>query len=391
MPNNSIVMCEPYCWGFEHSSFNAALLRSLQLAYPSSLIYFLGEKTHLENVKSVLETHGVDTSAITWHELKLYRRNAVKWKRIVNDIRWVNTVLRLSTRLNTRLLCICSINNIGILTLKLMMHAWQTKGPAIAIPHSCLASIPLSGERFPWSIKKAIALCPPENLKLIALGESIYHEVINLVPRRKSQWEILDHPYLWPSIGNDLKPDEGGIRFGFFGAANAGKGFDSFCTLADHIAAEYSQTEFLLVGFYWGFDSNSIHSPHVKGISSTPLTPDEFQERAREITYSIWLADPDHYRLTASATFLDALAYAKPGIYLRNPFVEHYFNIMGDIGYLCDSYDEIVRTVKQVINNFPHQRYEQQVKNILNGREIFSPEILAKKIRVIGEDKRERH
>ena len=57
-------------------------------------------------------------------------------------------------------------------------------------------------------------------------------------------------------------------------------------------------------------------------------------------------------RLVASATFLDALSYVKPGIYLRNPYVEYYFEQMGDIGYLCDSYEEM-REVVLAILSFP--------------------------------------
>jgi hypothetical protein len=85
----------------------------------------------------------------------------------------------------------------------------------------------------------------------------------------------------------------------------------------------------------------------------------------------------------ASASFLDALCYVKPGIYLRNPFIEHYFDQMGDIGYLCRSYGEIRDTLRSIVGRFPEERYQQQCQNILRGRRLFQPEMLAPRLRAI--------
>lgn len=102
-----------------------------------------------------------------------------------------------------------------------------------------------------------------------------------------------------------------------------------------------------------------------------------------ELTYVVWTKDPQHYRLTSSGTFVDAMAYLKPGIYLRNDFVEHYFDRMGDIGYLCDTYEDMLATIREIVADFPKERYEQQVENIRKGRVILEPETIAPRVRQI--------
>lgn len=227
-------------------------------------------------------------------------------------------------------------------------------------------------------------------IKFIALSESIYDNIMRILPVQESRWVVLDLPYLFDvAKGNKSttiidKPDK--IGFGFFGAANSGKGFDLFCHLADRFAPAHPVCEFTLIGFHYGWNPTMDGSrQYVKGISGTPLPPEEFQKRASSVTYSVWLANPEHYRLTASATFLDSLAYLKPGIYLRNAYVEQYFDHMGDIGYLCDTYEDLVETVNSILCDFPKDRYSQQIENILRGRYIFSPEFLAPKFRQICE------
>jgi hypothetical protein len=101
------------------------------------------------------------------------------------------------------------------------------------------------------------------------------------------------------------------------------------------------------------------------------------------ITYAVGTANPDDYRLAASASFLDALSYGIPGLYLRNRYIEHYFDRMGDIGYLCSTAAEIEETALSLAADFPVSRYVQQRQNILLGRQVFDPKTIATQLRAI--------
>ena len=50
----AIILCEPQCLGFEHASFNAALLQTVLAAFPAAKVVFMAEKAHLACVREKL-------------------------------------------------------------------------------------------------------------------------------------------------------------------------------------------------------------------------------------------------------------------------------------------------------------------------------------------------
>jgi hypothetical protein len=288
--------------------------------------------------------------------------------------------------LRARLVLLASVNATALIAVKAVMPLCG-RTPVLAIPHGCLAALDKPWPRQPWRalihIRGALALPSPARLRLVALGESILRHVRAAQPaRRMSSWAVLDHPCLWPDSPAQVRPapTAGGVRFGFFGITN--KGFGPFSELADQVVPRYPGAQFVLVGFQDGAAPSGGWSSDIE-VGTRPLCDDEFAARAAGVTYSVWTGDPDHYRLTASASFLEALAYLTPVIALRNPFIEHCCQRLGDIGYLCGSREDLLRTVTQVLACFPHDRYRQQQRNLLRGRAVFDPTTLAPRLRGI--------
>jgi hypothetical protein len=383
-----ILIFEPYCWGSEHASFNAALLATMQLSFANSSLHFLGERQHLAQVEMVLREKKYQylSERIRFHEIRIYRRNAPIWKRWYNELRLHYEIARHAEKERANLVLLSSITNTGLFVLKAVVNASIFRGRLLVIPHSNLLSLEKKARPWPWDLKKVLIGRIPPNIKLLALGPSVYENVMRILPNQQKAWISIDLPYLFP---RDQRPVSlhhtagGKIVFGFFGAANSGKRFDLFCGLSEVIGAKYPEGEFLLVGWHWGITEQSGVGKYVRGISDVPLSTEEFAARAKRVTYAVCLLAENHSRLTPSATFLDALSYGKPGIYLRNELFEHYFNRMGDIGYLCDSYEDVVRTATSILRDFPKERYQQQVENILRERHIFSPKFLAPRFRQI--------
>jgi hypothetical protein len=56
---------------------------------------------------------------------------------------------------------------------------------------------------------------------------------------------------------------------------------------------------------------------------------------------------------------------------------------MGDIGYLCDSEEEMLDQMFSILAAFPAERYQAQRENILRARSIFEPATLAPQLRAI--------
>ena len=81
-------------------------------------------------------------------------------------------------------------------------------------------------------------------------------------------------------------------------------------------------------------------------------------------TYSIYTYSLNSYKLIASGAFLDAINFEKPMIAIKNDYMNYYFEKYGNLGYLCDSYEELKDRIIYLINNFPAKEYLEQVKNI---------------------------
>ena len=390
LPRETVILCEPQCCGFEHALPNAALLCTVRRAYQSAEIVFFGEHEHLEHVRREPALPPHEGDHVSFQPMRVPERAALGWERLPAEFAWCNRILSEASRVRAKMLILCSINETGLLALKTSMHLGRFRLPTLAVVHGCLAGIAGRQSRRPWNwiigLRRVLALPHPANLHLIALGDSILHEVSRLQPTRKRQWKSLDLAYLWPSNcvteHGEPEPLDRPLRFGYLGVST--KGFDTFCRLADEIAPPPQAARFVMAGFHAGPAHEKPNSRFVPDIPEHPLTRPEYEARARQLAYAVWTADPSHYHLTASATFLDALAFLKPGIYLRNAYVEHYFEQMGDIGYLCDSYEQMVDTVGGIIQRFPKERYLRQVENIRKGRVVFEPATLAARLREIA-------
>jgi hypothetical protein len=159
------------------------------------------------------------------------------------------------------------------------------------------------------------------------------------------------------------------------------KGFKNFANLSMDVRKQNLDADFTLVGFVNDPSVPDEYAEFIRGFTRQPLSPEEYRARAQGLTYVVLPLNPLHYRLVASSSFLDTLTFVKPTICLRSPYVEHYFQQLGDVGYLCDSYEEMVNTIMGILLEFPFERYDQQCRNILKARQIFTPEAVAVQVK----------
>lgn len=385
-----ICVVEPQCGGFEHAHFNAALLATMRWAYPEAQVVFLAEREHWEWVRSMLERFdGPALHRIEWQESAIPPHDMAGWRRFRSEWGGIRAALQCAAERQAWLLAWTSITDTGLFALKLQLYLRRPGFPVLAVIHAILATIvkrpPCRFRNRIFWLRRVLQMPHPASLQYIALGASIHRSLTQVQPAVATHFKILDHPYFQEDRPPHA-PDEGDpprpLRFGYFGVSP--KGFDAFAQLAREILTQNAQVEFILVGFLRDGDAQSDY-PGITGLSDKPLTPEEYRRRAATLTYAVGTADPAHYRLVANATFLDALSFGKPGVYLRNAFVADYFRKMGDIGYLCDSYEEMRATVLSLVREFPTERYRKQRDNIRRGREIFAPQLLARGLREIVE------
>lgn len=387
----SIVVCEPQCWGLEHAHVNASVLDTVLAAYPDARVTFYGESGHMRHVRAVLEEYDSTGSVrVQWKAVEIPARATVGWRRLMREFSWARVVLSNATPERAAVL-LCSITGPGIVAVKSVMYAAKQRVPVLAIMHSVLRTVfdrqSLRPSTWIVNMRHAMALPHPERLRYVTLGEPIHRNLVAMLPKAGRRFTSIDMPYLMhdlpPIPEGDPRP-HGKTRFGFIGVGNAVKRFGLYVRLASEVTTRIPDAvvEFTLVGYLPRAEGQATASP-VTGTGSSPLMNDEYRRRTFELTYVVATADPAHYHLIASATFLDSLAFGKPGIFLRSPYLDHYFGLMGDIGYLCDGYNEMLETVEAITREFPAARYRDQCRNIRRGRGHFAPQQLAARMREI--------
>jgi hypothetical protein len=343
----------------------------------------MAERSHLGAVRYELVRNGGGADEIEWQEIEIPPRNLGGRQRLLAERACCARVLKCASEAEARHLIFCSLTSEGLLWLKAMLLARRRSFGVLAVLHGVLATVEEPQPRRPhaWvtSLRQVLRMPHPKQLTYLALGPTIHAHIAETLPRAASFFKATDPPYFMPGPGGITVRQP--LRFGFLGVARLGeKRFDKFVQLAQEVAriSSLAESEFVLVGFL-GDDVRAIDgvAEAIRHTSSTPASPEEYDARASELTYVVGMADPGHYRLVASASFLDALRYGKPGIYLRNPYLEHYFQRLGDIGYLCDSDEEVREVVFSILKAFPETRYRQQCENITRGRRIFEPYTLA--------------
>jgi len=385
--SSSVILYEPQCSGFEHAAFNAAVLQTLALAQPDRRLVFIAEGQHLFHVREACIRAGcTGFETIEWQEIAIPPRGLAGWRRLRRELILCHAIVNKASSPKVQAVILCSLTDTGLLVLKTLLGVRRT-APVLAVLHGILSSLERPQPTRPWNwathLRQVLRLPHPKQLTYLALGGSIYSSLVVAMPQAVSHFRVLDPPYFMDGTVSAVDSHTR-IRFGYFGVGrNAEKAFDQFVRLAQEARAMPGrhESEFLIVGHVQaGRGDPPLHPQVIQGACRAPLSLDEYRCRARTVTYAVSLADPAHYRLAASASFLDALCYSKPGIYLRNPYVEYYFDCMGDIGYLCDSYAEVRDVVLSLIQKFPEARYRQQCQNIRNGRLRFEPQAVAPRL-----------
>lgn len=255
--------------------------------------------------------------------------------------------------------------------------------PTIIIPHGILALLdgvgPLDRSRAAL-LRMLFRWRAPETLRYVALGGSIHAALHEIDPDVADRFSTLEIPNLWTAEPAPEVEAPTVASFGYFGVA--AKGFATFERLAERIRETHPHAVFRLIGF-----DNAIRpaAPELVAsfAASAPLTAAEYARRAASITHAVWTGVPEVYRLTASASYIDAVAFGKPVVAMRNAFVEHYFSQLGDIGYLCNSEASMLEALAAIAREFPRERYRRQCANLADARLRFAPETLAADFRRI--------
>ena len=380
-----IIVFEPFCEGFEHSSFNAAFLQTVCLAYPDEEIRFYAEKEHLQLVsKWVCEN---DIKNITFYSLIIPNKNkTTNLKRIFQDIWTCFKMVRLTSKLGATKFIISTISTHLLYTLKFIFPFYKNI-KCFVIPHDILQTItkkPVGLKANILWFKWALLFMTPPNLKILTLGSITKKWLSKEIPKSKDFLLSIEMAYLFYNNKAEMNSNGNSIRFGFFGVGTIRKGADLFVKLSNDINSLHfdKKAEFVLIGKIVDEEINKMDKSSVIIPSSIhALSRDDFSKYAKNIDYAIILYDRKFYDILQGASIMDCLEFVKPVIALRTTFLEFFFSQMGDIGALCNNYDEVKKTIIELLQSNQSDHYNQQCQNMVSGRTMYTPGVLAKSYR----------
>ncbi|MDA8235871.1 MAG: glycosyltransferase family 1 protein [Clostridia bacterium] len=383
-----IIIYEPQCIGFEHVEFNASFITVVSYAYPNEKILFLAEETHLQEVSKKLASQSI--GGVEYRVIVLPPRHMSSFRKLPGEYRLCRYVFELARKYHANKVVFSSITSPSLISIKMLLRKFKEIN-CIVIPHRILETLVVRPSlRQPLEIvfwfRFPLLLGSSDRITYLVLGQSIQKCLCSKFPTIEKKIKSIDLPYFYQDPKEFLPFKDKVIRFGSFGVGHRGKGTDLFFKLADEVQANKTvyQPEFILIGH---LNDKALRHAYPASVlvpsPSTPLSREDFDMFAQNVDYAVFLHLPKTYKLVASGALFDAFSYVKPIIALRNPFFEYYFQTMGDIGYLCESYDEIHAVILNVLRDGSTERYIRQRENIILGRKQITVDKLGEKLRRI--------
>ena len=213
-----IMVVEPQCRGYEHVRFNAALIATIAEAYPGCEIEFLSEREHGGAVVHLLSSLSSAPLALRTVD----RRSEwprIAWIRMAAEYGSCREVLARFRENSADLLVYSSVSAQTLIALKRLLPREPGARSVAAIPHAVLNGLCRPSRRLwnaPINIEKAVRHPSPENLRCLALSQSILDAVTALCGT--AGWRRFNHPYIFDEDpGPGFNPPAQAC-FGFFGA-----------------------------------------------------------------------------------------------------------------------------------------------------------------------------
>lgn len=376
-----ILICEPQCKGLEHVDFNAAIIATIHFAFKNEQIIFYAEKDHQNFVSNKLK--GLLNGKVSYYEIDVIGKIAKQYKKALHEFKICRCIFQYAHKNGINKILFCSTTSESLIAIKILLFFYSNL-KCVTIPHSILLTITKWPKRWligiPFWFKSALLLMNSNRIRYLIIGGFTEEWLKGQLPALKNKLLSIEMPYLFKrknimTSNNDRKT----IRFGFFGFGSYDKGIELFIKISEDIQRAQTKIipEFILIGNTYkteqGMNFGYVYMPS----PYKPLSTDDYEKYANSIDYSIILYNPKVYNIVHGASVLDSLEYCKPIISTRSLLVDLYFKEMGDIGYLCDHYDALIKTLLTILNEFPTERYQKQCENILSGRESLLPDKLS--------------
>ncbi len=382
-----IIACDLFCWGSEHVGFNAGMLQVVLSAFPDERLTFFGELSH---IKLLQEQMGSDIAGkVLWAPVPIPDREAPYLQRVRLEKKILSGLFR-NLAASSDLALLLTVTPATLLAFNLSRRHLRRQIPVQGVMHGILSGIGTKRSLHPIrrteDIRTAMTVWGRRNYQYLVLEDSIKDRLLQYLPFLSGKVEVLEHPLSPNETASEGIALESPIRFAFLGLANEQKGFPRFAELASEMVGKYpGLAEFHALGMYAG---PAPAVPHIEALAKKParqhLERNAYAAGVKQVHYTVFPYQSEHYGLCASGTLVDALAWEKPIIASRIPLFENLFRKYGNVGFLFESQTELKQIVESIVTKgVEPSLYTEQVLHLRRARAARAPAVLAETYRKI--------
>lgn len=189
----------------------------------------------------------------------------------------------------------------------------------------------------------------------------------------------IDHAYIRPFVDRPMTDESKSneLFVGIPAAINKGRGLNVLKEILKNNIADSVLIQSI------SFITEKINSPHFKSLNETGrLLPfEEYNRFVNKMDILLFLYDKGSYKLTASGAILEAIWNQKPIIALHNYYFDYIFEKFGNLGFLCDSIDELVDKINEIASD--RKVLARFSDNLRKAKEALLPQNVKKQLEAI--------
>ena len=392
--SKKVFMIDNVIAGNNHLAINAGLLNVMQHIYgnESCKITFFGEKNQLNAISSLAEQTPQNIIQYKPIEIILPKPGFVAklgswWQKLKIDLSIFKNILNCIIQENPDLVIFNTLIPINLLRFISQIREFKSQR-FILVLHGEIEYLFQHKKAFKnklnaFCYRRAFKNAPP-NLKFITLNDLIRERLIAARFISQEQVTSMEHPLSFYSR------QETSIRgipvFAHLGVANKRKGSEKIFILAELLRSQIvlKKIRMSVIGRL-GHDIPAYKNDlvNIESINGQSISQEHYGELINEASYALIFLTDNNYVFRVSGSLLDSVQYQLPIIALRHESIAHLFKKGGDIGFICDSVDEMCDIIKSISEKDPQiiSRYPQQIKNLKQLAKNYSTEEIANNLR----------
>lgn len=353
--------------GYEHVPFNSAMIEVFKSIEQVTDIIFFADTDHCKLLGNKY------AKSVLFHPVKVY--NHSYWRIIHSDLYGAIQLVRILL-FSSKYDMIVLLNRLPITLIIYNIINLFLQRRTMSILHGELESIVnfknVHGlTKYYYQLFRIAYYFSHSKCTYIVLGEPIKKQLI-YINWGKANLLSIDHPYDF-SYANTMKISDKSCIIGIIGSGLKRKNSHFIYDLADsfyHLEDYDKSVSFTITGCvddYLNGMSNSYVNFYPK---KTYVSLEEYEREISKLRYSLIFFDNYTNIALASGSFFDCIKYEKPIIALKgNPFIDYYFDKLGNIGYRFDNINEMAKFINKLPND---SNYEEQIQTLRTSKKILS-------------------